>query len=720
MLILAGAGSGKTRTITHKLAYLLEKGLCQPEEILAVTFTNKAAQEMRSRVSVLTAPRVEPPFVSTFHSFGARLLRRHAHRLDYGNNFVICDVDDQKRFLKQIYSDLGLRDEDVPVRKAQAVISHAKNRGWDPAAYKSNSFDLQSGEIATVFEKYQQSLKRANGMDFDDLILLSVRLLSEFEEVGRFYAGQFRYLLIDEYQDTNSPQYELIRLLTSIHQNITAVGDEDQSIYSFRGADIQNILRFEKDFPGAEIVKLEQNYRSTQAILSAATAVVSNNADRKDKRLWTETEGGEPIALFVAEDARQEAEFVAHQALARLQGGFSRIGVLYRTNFQSRQFEEAFRRLGVQYRLVGGVSFYRRKEVRDAVAFLRVAANSQDDISLLRIFNVPSRGIGAVTVERVLQLGRDHKTSIWEAIDRGLQERLFPARTHMALQKFQATIEKCSELLELPLHLAIRKILEVTGYIRWLDELDTEEAHDRKLNLDELITLARDYREEEAGLQDFLDHAALRSDADDYDESAPVTLMTLHNAKGLEFPVVFLAGLEEGLCPHSRSLAENDLEEERRLCYVGMTRAQNKLYLSYSRHRRFWGRSGNELSQPSRFLAEIPNQLVEIAGGFGYPRPAAAGKPSGFPGRKKTSTYSGPTYDSVESIQKFLGRRQSKGRHLKGGKGFVKGATVRHPSFGRGIILQVEAHRDDLKITAQFPGTGIKKLLQSYAHLKLE
>jgi DNA helicase-2/ATP-dependent DNA helicase PcrA len=704
VLILAGAGSGKTRTITYKIAYLIDKQHSRPDQILAVTFTNKAAAEMRERVEQLLEHVSIPPLVSTFHSFGVRVLRRHANRIGYSPSFTICDKDDQKRLLKQIYKELSFKDEYLPLVKTHSVISRAKNQGWSPDDYLKNSRDFDSELIHQAFTRYGEHLRKSDAVDFDDLILLTVQLLNEHEEIRNRFCDQYRYILVDEYQDTNAPQYELVRLLTSQHQNISAVGDEDQSIYGFRGADITNILRFEKDFPGAKVIKLEQNYRSTQNILDAATAVVSNNLSRNEKVLWTSKQAGERITLHAANDASDEAFFVAQKVRQHLDSGVVGIAVLYRTNFQSRQFEEVFRRLSIPYRLVGGVSFYHRKEVRDALAYLRVARNPEDNVSLERILNEPPRGIGQVTRDRLRQLADEKALSLWGALQHSLRENLFPGRAHLALKTFAELVNAFQKALDLPLYLALETILDKSGYMETFRKEDSESSENRVLNIQELITVARDYSDGEGALQSFLDQAALYSDIDEFDSS---------------FPVVFLAGCEEGLFPHSRAIGENDLEEERRLCYVGLTRAQKKLYLSYCHRRRFFGRESNELNQPSRFLSEIPVKLLETAWGqSGQMILNRANQPAFFSSQalrspaKPKKGYTGKTYNSVESVKAALGARA-------GRTGFVSGALVTHGKFGKGKILKVEDTGTDLKITVQFPGLGIKKLLQSFAKLKL-
>ncbi len=720
MLILAGAGSGKTRTITYKIAHLIEQEVCRPDQVLAVTFTNKAAEEMRSRVEDLLKHLGTSPLVCTFHSFSVRVLRRYADLIGYRTDFSICDSDDQKRVIKAVYEELHFTDSQLPMRKARAAISRAKSNNWAPEEYLDKSSDLAREELSLIYTAYERFLLRSNAMDFDDLILLTVRLLKKNHEVRQKYGESYSRVLIDEYQDTNRPQYDLIKNLTEVHHNITAVGDDDQSIYGFRGSDIGNILRFEADFPGATIVKLEQNYRSSQNILDAASSLVSNNLNRKGKVLWTDQQAGQPIELFAAPDAKTEATFVSKKIREHLQKGEEGLAVLYRTNFQSRQFEEAFRRYEIPYKLIGGTSFYQRKEVKDALAYLRVAMNPNDNVSFLRIMNRPTRGIGKVTEDRLHGKARDEQTTLWEALRKGIEENTFPSRTHLVLQRFFELICECQGFLELPLYLSLEKILEACGYIKALRSEDSEEAHNRTLNLEELILLAKENAEHGYTFQEFLDHAALRSEADDYDESAAVSLMTLHNAKGLEFPIVFLVGCEEGLFPHSRSVAEDDLEEERRLCYVGLTRAQKKIYLTYSRLRRFFGREGEEINLPSRFLQEIPEHLIRVSSGpfpvgeFVHPSASLGGY---LQRQKRTGTGFAKTHDSVDSVQGFLNElSQKKG---KSKSNFISGARIVHEKFGYGQILRVQDTGDDLKLTVRFPGQGIKRLLQSYAKLKL-
>jgi DNA helicase II / ATP-dependent DNA helicase PcrA len=710
VLVLAGAGSGKTRTITYKIAYLIDQGFCRPQEILAVTFTNKAAEEMRKRVETLCRSLSAAPLIATFHSFAVRVLRRNAERVGYRSDFSICDADDQLAVLKSIYKQIGLPEKDFPAKRARAILSRAKNRGWGPKEYARNRPEWDPLEMLEIFPAYARYLRESNSMDFDDLLLLAVELLEKHQEIRESYGNRYRYLLIDEYQDTNHPQYRLVRLLTSVHQNLTAVGDEDQSIYGFRGADIENILRFEKDFPNPLIVKLEQNYRSTQNILDAASAVAARNVKRKGKVLWTREDKGAPLDVFVAQDAYSEASFAAGEAARHLREGERGIAVLYRTNFQSRQMEEAFRRTKIPYRIVGSVSFYKRKEVRDAIAYLRVVLHPDDGVSLLRIINEPARGIGDRTLQKLGDIASHRGISLWGALEAGIEEKLFPTRATEILTRFRTMLERCRRFAHLPPPKFLRRILEESGYLDALDRERTPEAKDRLQNLEELVALAKEYEREGLALQELIDNATLRSEADDFDAGAPVTLMTAHNAKGLEFPVVFVAGCEEGIFPHSLALDEGNIEEERRLFYVALTRARKKLYLSYSRRRRGQTGDSGEFSQPSRFLEEIPEHLLRVTNpAYGYQRPSIL-TPRGSP-HPPSATYNSPA-KAMEFLNKLNSKRNSTG-------GFVKGADVYHEKYGRGLVLQVEETGEDLKLTVQFPGVGIKKLLQRYARLKL-
>ena len=700
MLVVAGAGSGKTRVITCKIACLIHQARCRPWEILGVTFTNKAAQEMRLRVESLLQGSESVPILSTFHSFCVRVLRRHAEHLGYGRDFAICDTDDQNAILKKICADERISS---PVSRIRSLISKRKNQSRRRVYDFRHDFDPFDHErLEPVMARYQAHLEKSNAMDFDDLIMLTDRLFREQPEIRESYSDRYRYLLIDEYQDTNASQYALVRHLTSTHRNVTAVGDEDQSIYAFRGADVGNILSFEEDFPGAVVVKLEQNYRSRQSILDAATAVVSHNSERKPKRLWTENPRGEPVEVHSAESSHAESLFVCRRIERYLQQGETGIAVLYRVNFLSRQFEVTLNRFGLPFRLVGGVSFYKRKEVRDALAYLRVARNPRDNLALERIINTPPRGIGAKSLAR-LRLGAARSgDSLWDAVCRDAEQEDTPRRLRNILERFVALVGQWRRWIdqEQPLHRILEQILHSSGYVRTLEREESEEANNRLLNLQELLNAARDHVDSGRSLQEFLDETALRSEADDYDEAAPVTLMTLHNAKGLEFPIVFLVGLEEKLLPHTRALAEGYVEEERRLCYVGMTRARKRLILTLARTRRMWGGDLEERRQASSFLSEIPRRLVRYSGPEWSQVQLWGGGHS--PGRFGPQS-SGPDEMDDTSVS----------------RSFTPGARVEHPDYGHGIVLQVQRARNDLKLTVSFSGRGIKKFYQRYARVRL-
>jgi DNA helicase-2/ATP-dependent DNA helicase PcrA len=787
VLILAGAGSGKTRVITHRIAYLIQQRGVAPDAILAVTFTNKASAEMAERVEKLIGhSSLARPLVATFHSFCVRLLRRDIEALKIGDdgltrNFAIYDEADQQAVVKAAMRRMGLDDKQLTPRVVLSKISWAKNHMIDPQEYYLNSTEPTAERIAHIFEAYRKELRKANALDFDDLLLEAVRLLASSSEVRERYNRRYRYLLIDEYQDTNRPQYELMKLLAGEEKNVCVVGDEDQSIYSWRGADIRNILEFEKDFPAARTIRLEQNYRSTQIILEAASAVVARNTRRKGKALWTSREGGALIGFYEAPDGENEALFVADSIQKYLrqagqQEESPRAAVLYRTNSQSRLVEEALRRYNIQYTMVGGFSFYERAEIKDLLSYLKLVQNPNDSIALQRIINTPARGIGKTTLETLERIALEIGASTWTAIARALDQRLLPSRALIALDTFRRMIEDARALLapgfaeKLAADIAvgdadadagtdasdagagfdiaalgdavkedepdaadpfsddlsfdfgdtaqpmlalsheaaidatafnpfedeprvphaapsaaspsaskaapastsdaasdaapsnvdgfrkpgdratlpelIKFLIDRSGYIRSLEEEGTPEAFSRIENLKELANAAQDAEERGESLADFLDHAALVSDTDKYDADSRVTLMTLHAAKGLEFPLVILAGLEEGLFPHSRTLNDPDqMEEERRLCYVGLTRAMDTLLLTRARYRRRYGSDMPEASLPSRFLEEIPAHLIEPAAGSAAQRPAAwfADRSRGWSGYESPSRYSGDT-----------------------------------------------------------------------------
>ena len=686
LLILAGAGSGKTRVITSRIAWLIrEKGIA-PDSILAVTFTNKAASEMGERVDrLLGHSSLAKPLLCTFHSFCVRILRRDIEALKVGGEgltkaFAIYDENDQQGIVKQVMRRMGLDTKQLTPRTVLGRISWAKNHMVDPQEFYLASKDPNSERVAHIYQGYRAELRKNNALDFDDLLLEAVRLLKVSSEARERYQRRYRYLLVDEYQDTNRPQYELMKLLAGERKNVCAVGDEDQSIYSWRGADIRNILEFEKDFPNARIVRLEQNYRSTQIILEAAGAVVAYNIRRKGKKLWTDRQGGSRIGYYEAPDGENEALFIAdriqtflREAEAGAQAEKAHCAVLYRTNSQSRLFEEALRRYNISYTMVGGFSFYERAEIKDMLGYLRLIRNPHDSMALQRVINTPARGIGKTTMETLERLALETGQSTWDAIAAGLSNRLLSTRALMALETFRQLILDAQAMMDpdfagklsadvaqeenadtgfeygaatadaakpgsarqgaekdeeervegfrapgdaATLPELIRFLIDRTGYIKALETEGSPEAFSRIENLKELANAAHDAEARGETLAEFLDHAALASDTDQFDPDARVTLMTLHAAKGLEFPLVFLAGLEEGLFPHSRTLNNTDeLEEERRLCYVGMTRAMNSLILTRAHYRRRYGNDAPEVSMPSRFLEEVPSQLIEDLGG---------------------------------------------------------------------------------------------------------
>ena len=631
VLILAGAGSGKTRVITHRIAHLIREKGVPSEAVLAVTFTNKAAGEMRARMEALLPGAPLRSWISTFHSLCVRLLRREAAAAGLSPDFVIYDQDDQVQAVREALRALDLPEKVNPPRRLLSRISARKNSGRDPEEVDSDSIAAQT--LARVAARYQETLRAANAVDFDDLLLRTVDMFDRNEQVRDAYRRRFQYVLVDEYQDTNRTQYELIRHLVPPRGNVTVVGDEDQSIYSWRGADIQNILDFEHDFPGARVLRLEENYRSRQGILDAASALVAHNEKRKGKTLRAVKTGGEPVRLHQAGDEFQESQWVVRRISAlRSQG---RAAVLFRMNAQSRLLEEALLRHGLPYVVVGGVGFYERKEVKDLLAYLRVVRNPADPIALRRILNVPARGIGSKTVEEIDHVAATRRLSTWDALEAVERNGVLPARATQPLRRFRDIMERLrGEAEGLSIKDLLSRILELTGYSAALAQEDTQESQDRLENLAELLSAAADYeaRDEAPSVAGFLDQVSLLSDTDQIRDDAPVTLMTLHSAKGLEFESVFLVGLEEGLSPHTRSLGKPEsLEEERRLLYVGMTRAMERLHLSWASSRQVFGQ--RRVSEPSRFLSEIPRDGMEVTGEtritptWAPPRRPAAGAP---------------------------------------------------------------------------------------------
>ena len=615
LLIIAGAGSGKTRVLTYRMAYLLERGV-SPSAILAVTFTNKAAAEMRERISQLIGPRADHVWMGTFHSMCVRILRRYADRLGFPNQFLIFDTADQLAAVRAVLKELDLDPKRNDPRSLLSSISAAKNNLLGPGEYAETASDFWERTVARVYEKYQEKLRENGAFDFDDLLLATVRLFRQEEDVLQYYRDRFQYLMVDEYQDTNKVQYVLVNMLAEKHRNLCVVGDADQSIYRFRGADIRNILDFERDYPDATTIKLEQNYRSTKRIIEAANAVIANNFDRPAKNLWTDNPEGSPLYFYQATDERGESGFVADQIRQgiREEGReYADFTVLYRTHAQSRTFEEEFIRRGIPYRIVSGVRFYERKEIKDLLAYLRVIYNPLDEFSLRRIINVPRRGIGDVTVGKLDEFAAVNGMSLFEALTDSQALAELSTTASNRVQEFASLIEDLRAVAgDVSLTALADRVLEHSGYMSELRAERTIEAEARIENLREFLSVTRQFEQEQGGgLGEFLEHVALVSDVDAYDADAnSVTMMTLHAAKGLEFPVVFLVGMEDGVFPHSRALAEvSELEEERRLCYVGMTRAMEKLYLTCARQRMLYGQP--VAGSVSLFINEIPSELIE-------------------------------------------------------------------------------------------------------------
>ena len=736
LLILAGAGSGKTRVITYRIAYLIGDGHASPDEVLAVTFTNKAAQEMRDRVEALIGSASSRVWLSTFHSLCARLLRREAPKIDLSRDFVIYDSSDQVAVVKQAQRELGIDDKLVPPRAALSRISQAKNRMEGPESLRG-SWNIRDEQIAKIYERYITALKDANALDFDDLLLKTVELFETCEQVRNFYAQKFKYVMVDEYQDTNRPQYLLIRRLAGLHRNLAVVGDPDQSIYKWRGADLRNILDFEQDFGEAKVVKLEQNYRSTQTILDAASAVISQNRNRKDKRLWTDRRGGSKIVYFRGNDELEEADFITRSIKAvRLEDFDATTAVLYRTNAQSRAIEDSLMREGIPYKIIGGVRFYERKEIKDALAYLKLIMNPHDDVSLRRVINVPARGVGKGVMDSLQAIDPNaviadappllaaglqeisSARSLWAKLVYAVDDGKLTSRATSSLRVFRDLLTGLAEVARQDsVSITMGKMLDQTGYLQALRDENSEEANERIENLMELVSAAREYetREQEASLGGFVDRLSLLSEADEESgtREARVWMMTMHAAKGLEFPVVIIAGLEEGLFPHSRSSEdEEELEEERRLCYVGLTRAESKLILTSAARRRVFGEY--QSTEPSRFLDEIPAELVErITPAFVSPYQGALNhghyefrtNPYGRKGK------GGGRFREAEPAYSYENEDQS-------GSGLRPGMRVRHAQFGVGSVIAVEEHNDDMKVTVRFNTVGVKKLLAKYARLE--
>ena len=726
LLILAGAGSGKTRVIAHRVAHLIQERHARLDEVLAVTFTNKAAEEMRTRVEGLLECDCRSMWISTFHSLCARLLRREAEHLGLSRNFTIYDSADQQAVIKQLVKEIGLDDATYQPRMVLSRISHAKNRMEGPETF-ANAWNFKDREIGKLYQGYLDALKEASAVDFDDLLLKTVELFENAPAVRERYARRFRFAMIDEYQDTNRPQYLLVKQLVSVHGNLCVVGDPDQSIYKWRGADVKNILDFEHDFPDAVTVKLERNYRSTQVILDAASAVVSHNRGRKDKVLWTDQAGGAPIVTYRGADELDEADFIVRVIRRARQNDYdTQAAVLYRTNAQSRAVEDGLRTANIPYQVLGGTGFYERKEIKDALSYLKLVLNPHDDVALRRVINVPPRGIGKGVMDALekidprgpdldappLLAGLDNieaANSLWAKIDTAVTRGLLQGRQLAPVVAFRDMLLGVTAAAETePVSIVLGQLLDRSGYLRDLREERSEEADGRIENLMELVSAARQYEsgELEPSLANFVDRLALLSDVDKPEGSrAPqVLLMTMHSAKGLEFPVVVIAGMEEGLFPHSRARDdESELEEERRLCYVGITRARKELYLTSAMRRRIFGEYQN--TEPSRFLDEIPPELQRHEESRAE---ASRATPRGW-GYAPT-----PYRRAAERPREFKPEDEDQSPRA----GLREGGRVRHAMFGVGTVLSVEELDDDVKVVVTFASVGRKTLRAKYAKLQ--
>ena len=732
-LVIAGAGSGKTKVLTHKIAYLIEEKNIKPWNILAITFTNKAANEMKERITNLIGEVANDMWIGTFHSICVKILRKFIDRVGYNSDFVIFDTSDQKTLIKQCIRSLNLDDKIYTDRGVIAEISNSKNEMLTPMQYKlRTNNEIRKEKIAEIYEIYQRRLKENNALDFDDIINLTIQILTENQDVLEYYSEKFKYVLVDEYQDTNKAQFTLITLLSGRHGNITVVGDNDQGIYSFRGADITNILNFEKDFPGTKIIKLEQNYRSTKAILDAANAVIKHNEKKYEKNLWTEQEGGKRPEVARLDNEYEEANFIVEQ-INRLKREeyykYSDFTVLYRTNAQSRSIEDIFRRENIPYKMIGGLKFYERKEIKDVIAYLRLIHNQADNLSLGRIINEPKRGIGQTSMEKIEAIAETNGISMYEVIKHAEQYGL--NKVFINSREFINTIEDLSSKKdEMLISELTKEVLNKTGYMKALELENTAQAESRIENLNEFLTVAMEFEEENAenSLAEFLESITLSSDIDGMeDKEDSVTLMTLHSAKGLEFPVVFLVGMEEGLFPSYRSIGEQrELEEERRLCYVGITRAKEYLFLTCAKQRTIFG--STSLNKISRFLEEIPKELLEGVEKLEKPHKLKENTEwtYGNNSNKKAISFviAGSNTNKPQpnfafrTAESFLNNINTKPIGVNLSK-YKIGQTIYHKKFGEGIITEIAEEGDDLKIDISFEKVGHKRLMAKYANLEI-
>lgn len=709
LLILAGAGSGKTRVLTHRIAYLIKEKNVHPGSILAITFTNKAAREMKERIDRLVGDAADNIWVSTFHSMCVRILRRDIEKIGFDRSFVIFDSTDQQTVVKDCLKELNLNEKNYAPRSVLEMIGKAKDELIEPATYaKMNETDYRMSKVADIYKRYQDKLKQNNALDFDDIIMFTIKLFLDYPPVLEYYQRKFKYILVDEYQDTNTAQYSLISLLAQQNRNLCVVGDDDQSIYGWRGANIRNILDFEKEFTHCKVIKLEQNYRSTQTILDASNSVIKNNIGRKNKSLWTQNSKGSRILFYQGNNEHEEALFVANEIRKLVKNEnkeYKDIAVLYRMNAQSRVIEDMLMKECIPYKIFGGLRFYDRKEIKDIIAYLRIIQNPADDIALKRIINVPKRGIGNTTVETAEGVANQRKCSIFSIISCSEQipelqrasSKLQKFVTLTAMFRVLAESSKVSELIE--------QVINQSGIMSELQEENTVEAQSRIENIKEFISVALEFEKqsEEKTLEAFLANISLVSDIDNFEEGADnIVMMTLHSAKGLEFPAVFMVGMEEGVFPGYRSMSsESELEEERRLCYVGMTRAKEKLYMTNTFSRTLFGNT--TFNKASRFLKEIPEELIEE------------------PGKKKsTAGTATKKADNLSNLGLFKGSKPFSINDLKTPKAsldFKTGDMVEHKKFGVGTITSVEKEKDDLKLEIQFKNAGMKRLMAAYANL---
>ena len=747
-LVIAGAGSGKTKVLTHKIAYLIEEKGAKPWDILAITFTNKAANEMKERISNLIGESAKDIWMGTFHSICVRILRRFIDRIGFETSFIIFDTSDQKTLVKNCLKDLSIDDKMFNDRAVMSEISNAKNEMLTPEEYQARAMgDFRKEKIATVYALYQKRLKENNAIDFDDIINYTINILEENDDVREYYCNKFKYVLVDEYQDTNKAQFTLVTILASSYKNITVVGDNDQGIYSFRGADITNILNFEKDFPGPKIIKLEQNYRCTGNILKAANAVIKNNEVKYKKALWTENEEGSLPKVYQAQNEYDEGTYIVQQIehLKREEYyKYSDFAILYRMNTQSRAIEDILRRENIPYKIIGGLKFYERKEIKDIIAYLRLIQNQSDNLSLRRIINEPKRGIGKTSLDKIELLSNETGLSMYEIIKRADEFGL--NRVFLNSREFVNAIEELrTKKEELPISELIKQTLKKSGYTKALEAENTIEAENRIENLDEFLTVAIEFEEEEAenGLSQFLEGITLSSDIDNLEEGEEyVTLMTLHSAKGLEYPVVFLVGMEEGIFPGYKSISEpQELEEERRLCYVGITRAKENLFLTCSKQRTIFG--STSYNQVSRFLKEIPQDLLEgyqeafgetsnkdkmfqdsnyswSYGNKGFGSNNSAIKTYKIDNKEAAKTVENSNNFAFRTAESFLNNLSKKSETNIDLSQYKAGIRISHKKFGDGTISKVEPEGDDLKVDIDFDKVGHKRLMAKFANLKIK